>query len=131
MEVSAGLGHVDVRLAVGRTPEGCLHDNAAPDAPVRDLISSPTTVVTRGSSYENRENLAPGFFASIVRKYEGTRLGRQELEAELLDDTPGALWSRDRIEELRRETAPPAGFRRLVIGIDPSGSGGDEADEVG
>ena len=49
--------------------------------------------MTRGSSYENRANLAPGFFEQIIRKYEGTRLGRQEIEAELLEDTPGALWT--------------------------------------
>src|SRR5437588_9316738 len=58
-------------------------------------------VVTRGSTYENRANLAPGFFDQIIGKYEGTRLGRQELNAELLDDVPGALWNRALLEETR------------------------------
>jgi phage terminase large subunit-like protein len=60
---------------------------------IRDLVRDPICVVTCGSSYENRTNLAPAFLDQIIRKYEGTRLGRQELEAELVEDTPGALWS--------------------------------------
>jgi phage terminase large subunit-like protein len=59
--------------------------------PRRLLIADPTTVITRGSTYDNRANLAPAFLQQIVRKYEGTRLGRQELNAEILDDVPGAL----------------------------------------
>jgi phage terminase large subunit-like protein len=55
-------------------------------------------VVTRGSTYENRANLAPAFLEQIIRKYEGTRLGRQELEAELLEDVEGALWNRAMLE---------------------------------
>jgi phage terminase large subunit-like protein len=82
--------------------------------------------VSRATSYDNRAHLAPAFFDQITAKYAGTRLGRQELMAELLDDTPGALWNRDRIEELRRDTAPV--FRRIVIAVDPSGTAeGDEA----
>ena len=86
-------------------------------------------VITRGNSYENRDNLAPEFFSHITRKYEGTRLGRQELEAELLDDVPGALWMLGRIDELRRDICPP--LRRCIVAIDPSGSGDAEADEAG
>src|SRR5437870_13410693 len=75
-------------------------------------------VVTRGSTYENRANLAPGFFDQVIRKYEGTRLGRQELEAELLEDIPGALWTRALIEAAQ----PPMGFgmpdlRRIVVAL--------------
>jgi phage terminase large subunit-like protein len=55
-------------------------------------------VVTRGSTFENAANLAPRFLAAIRARYEGTRLGRQEIYAELFEDTPGALWSRDMIE---------------------------------
>jgi phage terminase large subunit-like protein len=68
---------------------------------IRDLVHDPICVVTRGSSYENRTNLAPAFFDQIIRKYEGTRLGRQELQAELLEATPGALWSHGLIEATR------------------------------
>ena len=88
--------------------------------------------LTRGSTYENRVNLAPGFFDQIIRKYEGTRLGRQELNPELLDDVPGALWSRARLEELRwpvYKSVPD--LVRIVIAIDPATTSGEDADETG
>ena len=86
-------------------------------------------MVTRGSTYENRAFLAPAFLDQIVRRYEGTRLGRQELEAELLDDVPGALWTRGRIEAVRVTVAPA--LRRIVVAIDPAASSGEDADETG
>ena len=85
--------------------------------------------MTRGSSYENRTNLAPAFFDQIIRKYEGTRLGRQELQAELLEDTPGALWSHGLIEASRLRLAPD--MTRVVVAIDPAVTSGEEADETG
>jgi hypothetical protein len=81
----------------------------------------------RGTSYENQANLAPEFFSRITRKYEGTRLGRQELLGELLTDVPGALWTHEQIEELQRYAAPV--LQRIVIAIDPSGT--QEGDETG
>lgn len=59
------------------------------------------TVITRGSTYENRANLAPKFFQQVVSTYEGTRLGRQELDAEILEDMPGSLWSRGNLDKNR------------------------------
>jgi phage terminase large subunit-like protein len=114
----------DPRIVVTTTPR--------PTKLIRDLIGDPNTVVTRGSSYENRANLAPAFFEQIIRKYEGTRLGRQEIEAELLEDVPGALWTRSILEAAR----PPIGFQapeftRVVVAIDPAATSGDEADETG
>src|SRR5579883_2183900 len=100
---------------------------------VRDLIaraSDPADVrITRGSTFENRSNLAPAFLAQIVKRYEGTRLGRQELEAELLDDVPGALWTREMIERARLIAAPE--LRRIVVAIDPAMTSGEDADETG
>ena len=96
---------------------------------IRDLVRDPICVVTRGSSYENRTNLAPAFLDQIIRKYEGTRLGRQELEAELLEDTPGALWSHGSIEASRLRVAPE--MTRVVVAIDPAVTSGEEADETG
>ena len=74
-----------------------------------------------GHDHQNRANLAGAFLQQIIKKYEGTRLGRQELNAELLDDVPGALWSRALIEAAR----PPMGFVmpdlvRVVVAIDPA-----------
>ena len=95
------LGHADVRAAAWADPRVVVTTTPKPIKIIRELLADPTTVITRGSSYDNRANLAPAFFAQIVKKYEGTRLGRQELNAEILDDVPGALWSRARIEESR------------------------------
>ena len=77
-----------------------------PTTLIRELIADPTVIVTRGTTYENRANLAPAFFGQIIRKYQGTRLGRQELEAELLEDVPGALWNRGMIEAVASFARP-------------------------
>jgi phage terminase large subunit-like protein len=80
-------------LRLGRHPRCVVATTPRPNKLIRELLGREgrNVAVTRGSTYENRANLAPGFFDQIIGKYEGTRLGRQELNAELLDDTPGAL----------------------------------------
>ena len=119
-------------MRLGADPRTVVTTTPRPAKLVRDLVRDPTCVVTRGSSYENRANLAGAFLQQIIKKYEGTRLGRQELNAELLDDVPGALWSRALIEAAR----PPMGFVmpdlvRVVVAIDPAASSGEDADETG
>lgn len=113
----------DVRGVITTTPK--------PIKIIRDLLANPATAVTRGTSYENRLNLAPEFFATIIRKYEGTRLGRQELMAEVLDDIPGALWTRSMIENARVPAHRVPQLVRVVIGVDPSTTSGEGAAETG
>jgi phage terminase large subunit-like protein len=96
---------------------------------VRDLLADPSAVVTRGSTYDNAANLAPSFLAEIRRRYEGTRLGRQELYAELLTDTPGALWTRAVVERAAARVAPE--LRRVVVAVDPSVAADGGGDECG
>src|SRR5512138_2195461 len=79
---------------------------------------NPTFALTRGSTYENRANLAPTFLDTILKKYEGTRLGRQELNAEVLDDAPGALWNRAEHIDAHRVIKPPCDLVRVVVAID-------------
>ena len=100
---------------------------------MRDIISDPYTVVTRASTYENRVNLAPAFFDSIIRKYEGTRIGRQELLAELLEDLPGALWTRAMIDAAKIEYSTVRWdlLVRTVVAIDPAVTAGENSDETG
>lgn len=81
------------------------------------ILSDPRVLVTRGTTYENRANLAANFFAELAI-YEGTRLGRQELLGELLTDTPGALWTLDQIDRLRVTDTPD--LERIVIAVDPA-----------
>lgn len=120
----------DPRVVVGTTPK--------PLPLIRELLQDPTTSVSRGSSYENRENLAEAWYSKIITKYEGTRLGRQELEAEMLEDMPGALWTLTMLDELRRLSPPgsgplwvPCDMQRILIAIDPAGSTNPDSDETG
>lgn len=93
---------------------------------LQELKARPGTVVVCGSTYENIANLAPAYIAQVITPYEGTDLGRQELEAEDLEDVQGALWTLAQIEAQRVTKHPP--LTRIAVGIDPNASGtGDEA----
>ena len=116
-------------LRLGPDPRVVVTTTPRPTRLIRALIADPTAVVTRGSTYENRANLAPAFLDQIIRKYEGTRLGRQEIEAELLDDVPGALWTRGIIEAARATASPT--LIRVVVAIDPAATSTADADETG
>ena len=98
---------------------------------IRDLIARDggDVAVTRGTTYDNLHNLAPTFRAQIIQQYEGTRLGRQELNAEILDDVPGALWTRGLIEEQRIKDFPE--LRRIAVAVDPATSNTDQSDHTG
>lgn len=90
---------------LGRHPQGCITTTPKPVPILKELLQqekSGTTRVVRGTTYENKGNLAPTFYTQVIKKYEGTRLGRQELKAEVLDDMPGALWARADIDRARR-----------------------------
>lgn len=102
----------DPRIAVATTPK--------PTPIIRALLKDETCHVTRGSTYDNRENLAPAFFTQIINRYEGTRLGRQELNAEILNDVEGALWTYAMIDACRVGAAPD--LVRVVVGVDPKAS---------
>lgn len=117
-------------LRLGEDPRVVATTTPRPTPLIKDLVKDPTTAITRGSTYENQENLAPAFLEKIVKKYEGTRLGRQELNAEILDDNPRALWQRDVIENLRHQGKLPQ-LIRIVTGVDPSVSSGEESAETG
>ena len=116
-------------LRLGKDPRVVVTTTPKPVRLVRMLVKDPAVRVTRGSTRENRNHLAPAFLAEIVRRYEGTRLGRQELEAELLEDAAGALWTRDTLEAARVREAPE--LARVVVALDPAVTSGEDADETG
>ena len=93
---------------------------------VTRLTQDEETETTRGSTWDNDGNLSPRFLRSMRRRYGKSLLGRQELDGELIEDLPGALWTRGLIEECREDAAssPPA---RLAIGVDPPASAGGDA----
>lgn len=111
----------DPRVAIATTPR--------PIPVIKRLLTDETCVVVRGSTYENRENLAPAFFTEIINRYKGTTLGRQEIDGELLDDLPGALWQRVVIEAQRRSKTPD--LKRIVVAIDPAVTATRDSDETG
>lgn len=92
---------------------------------IRDLIASPDTVVTRGRTRDNVANLAPGVVAELERRYAGSRLGRQELDGELVEEGLGALWSWDSIDTGRVRVAPQ--LRASVVYLDPNASSDETA----
>jgi phage terminase large subunit-like protein len=110
-------------LRLGRNPQAVITTTPRPSAIIKALVADKHTVMTVGSTYENRVNL----LSKIVTKYEGTRLGRQELNAEILEDNPGALWKRDELDKHRLLKAPD--LTRVVVAIDPSVT--TEGDEAG
>ncbi len=110
-------------LRLGDDPRCFISTTPKPQALIRDLLKEDGTVVTRGRTKDNAAHLAGTFIDRIVAQYQGTRLGRQELEGELLEDVEGALWTTEMIEQGRVQK-PPMGFKRIVVGVDPSGGGG-------
>jgi predicted phage terminase large subunit-like protein len=116
-------------LRLGADPRAIVTTTPRPTPIIRALVSAATTHVTRGRTRDNAANLAPGFLDAIVARFEGTRLGRQELDGEILDDNPGALWKRSGIDDARVSKAPD--LRRIVVGVDPAVTSNAKSDETG
>ena len=124
------LDNLLLGLRLGDAPQLLLTGTPKPTRIVKALLDPKRTDVhvTRGSTYDNRDNLSPDFFRHIVSRFEGTRLGQQELHGELLTDVEGALWTYDLIENHRIEPdQAPETYRRIIVSVDPSfGTKGDE-----
>lgn len=107
-------------LRLGEHPQVMVTTTPKPIPIIRELMRAPHGVMTKATTYANRAHLAPTFLSQIIAKYEGTRLGRQELDAEVIDEVEGALWSRATIDKARIGSAPD--LVRVVVGIDPAAS---------
>lgn len=116
-------------LRLGTNPQAVVTTTPKPLKLVKALRYAKRTHFTGGTTYDNSSNLAPKFYARIISKYEGTRLGRQELNAELLEDNPSALWRRTEIDSLRVKDAPQ--LKRIVVAVDPAVSAKADSDETG
>jgi predicted phage terminase large subunit-like protein len=120
-------------LRMGRDPRCVITTTPKPKQIIRDLsdrAADPTDVVlTRGTTYENLANLAPSFERQILKQYEGTSLGEQELNALILSEFPDAYWTRRSIDAHRVKTAPQ--FERIVVGIDPAATTKPNSDYTG
>lgn len=118
-------------LRLGQRPRLIVTTTPRPTALVRELLArdGQGVVVTRGSTFDNAAHLAPSALQELRRRYDGTKLGRQELYAELIDDVDGALWTHAQLDDLRVKVAPP--LVRLVIAIDPAITAAATSDKTG
>jgi phage terminase large subunit-like protein len=112
-------------LRLGEHPRVIVTTTPRPMPLLKDIILRSDTKITKGNTRENLANLAQPFRKAVIEKYEGTRIGRQELDAELLDDVPGALWTRAMLEGQRLKPQDPSkpiqlpDFKRVVVSVDP------------
>ncbi len=123
------LDNLLLGLRLGLHPQWVATTTPKPLAILKELQEEEGTALTTGSTYDNIENLSQVFKRVILRRYEGTRLGRQELHAELMDEAEGALWQHSDIEDHRSAKQPT--MLRIVVAVDPAVSSGENSDETG
>ncbi|HEY0235241.1 MAG TPA: terminase family protein [Afipia sp.] len=116
-------------LRLGAQPRQLITTTPRPTALIKRLMKDESCAVTRAPTHANALNLAPNFLQTVMARYAGTRLGRQELDGELIEDRPDALWTRALIERCRIIEAPP--LARIVVAVDPPVSSGKRADSCG
>jgi len=133
--IQAVWDQVQFGLRLGEHPQCLVTTTPQPKALIKELVDqshkpNPPVVVTRGSTMDNIANLAKSSVEQMYARYSGTRLGRQELEGEILGDIPGALWSRDDIDATR-EYEVPEDLERVIVAVDPATSAEEKSDENG
>jgi phage terminase large subunit-like protein len=116
-------------LRLGQRPRQLVTTTPRPIPLIKRLLADPRTAVTRAATQSNAAHLSPAFVAEILARYQGTRLGRQEIGGEIIEERADALWSRAAIEQARVAEAPP--LQRIVIGIDPPASARQGSDACG
>lgn len=116
---------------LGNDPRRVATTTPRPIQLLKKLIANPRTVVTRGSTFENVDNLAEDFITEVRDAYEGTTLGRQELLGELIEDVEGALWKRSIIDTSRVTTEEVPAIKRMAVAVDPATTYGENSDQTG
>ena len=116
-------------LRLGEHPQTIITTTPRPTKIIRALTNRDDVIVVRGSTFDNAANLSQSALDELRLRYEGTRLGRQELYGEIIDDVDGALWTREQLDTSRIETAPP--LARIVVAIDPAVTSNADSDETG
>lgn len=118
-------------LRLGAHPKTVITTTPRPTKIIKELLKDETTFVTRGSTFDNKDNLAPAALAEFERKYANTRLGQQELYGAVLDDNPGALWRRTGIDASRITSDNLPTLTRVVVGVDPAVTATEDSDSTG
>jgi len=117
-------------LRLGDHPQCLVTTTPRPLPLIKKLMADSDTVITHGSTLDNADNLAKNTVKQLYERYGGTRLGRQELEGEILGDIPGALWKREDIDQYRLKEAPED-LERILVAVDPATSNEEGSDETG
>lgn len=117
-------------MRLGLHPKIIITTTPRPLPLIKKLMNDPRTIVTRGATMDNAANLAASTMRTLYDRYGNTRLGRQELEGEILDDIPGALFRREDIDATRVYD-PPADLERVIVAVDPAASSNEGSDENG
>jgi phage terminase large subunit-like protein len=122
-------------LRLGKHPQVCITTTPKPTKLIRDILKNPKTTVTTGSTFDNSANLAETYIESVRTTYEGSRIGRQELYAEILDEASGALWTRDLLARCEVDIPNTVEFaetlNRVVVSVDPAVTSNEESDMTG
>jgi phage terminase large subunit-like protein len=116
-------------LRLGEQPRQVITTTPRPIALLKKLIADPSTALTRAGTNANARHLSRAFIDHVLERYAGTRVGRQEIDGEIVEDRPEALWNRAMIEACRVTAAPP--LQRVVVAVDPPASSGKGADACG
>lgn len=118
-------------LRLGKRPRVMVTTTPKPTKLVRKLLKEPTTYVTTGSTFDNAANLADTYLKAVKDQYEGTRLGRQELYAEVMEEAEGALWTTDMLDSSHITQSELPTLNRIVVSIDPAVTANKESDMTG
>ena len=116
-------------MRLGDRPQTVVTTTPRPTSLIKQLYDRQDVYKTQGSTFENKDNLAESALELFKKQYEGTRLGKQELYAEILEDIEGALWSLSMIEETRVNEIPE--MKRVVVAVDPAVTNNKNSDETG
>jgi len=127
----AAFDMLQFALRLGPRPRQVITTTPRPIALIRRLLADPATAVTRAATRDNAFNLAPAFLDAVTSRYAGTRLGRQELDGELIEERAGALWSRAGLDACRVAAAATPALARIVVAVDPPASARRGADACG
>lgn len=118
-------------MRLGKHPQIFIATTPKPTRLLRKIQKDPKTHIVRGSTFDNSDNLAATYLAAVKEQYEGTRLGRQELYAEVLEEAQGALWTTQMLDScsIKHEDLPD--FTRIVVALDPAVTSNAESDMTG
>jgi phage terminase large subunit-like protein len=128
-KADAAWMNLQMALRLGERPHAVITTTPRATKLIRELMKDAATIVTHSRTLDNRANLADSFLEDVTGRYGGTQLGRQELDGELLEDSPDALWKRATLEQFRSRVLPE--LQRIVIAVDPPAGSGAKANACG